>query len=110
MAGSSRTSRFFNGDRQKVKSRCYINHRGYNPVVVPTSRAVSHNISAYVCLTWGAVWLITAIFLYGRSFGIYWEGSHPPALLLWLFPRMLPVLFFGWLVPVLLGAWLLWKR
>jgi hypothetical protein len=67
-----------------------------------------------VLLALGAVWLIVAIVLYRTSFVFTvfkWQGGHISVLLfrvlLWLMPNLI---FLGWVVPVLLGSWLLWKK
>jgi len=78
--------------------------------MVPTSGVVRHNVTAYVLLACGAIWLITAMFLYGKSFGIVWRGDHVPDVALWVFRWVLPVLFLGWIAPVSFGAWLLWRK
>jgi hypothetical protein len=78
--------------------------------IYATNGIARHNVKAYLCLAAGAMWLIVAIFLYGKSFGFVWLGTHDPALALRLASMVLPVLFFGWIAPVLLGAWLLWKK
>ncbi len=70
----------------------------------------------YVFLAIGAIWLIVAIVLYKTSFviGLFpGLGIHVPAvaipLIRVLFRVMPPLLFLGWVVPVLFGSWLLWK-
>jgi membrane protein implicated in regulation of membrane protease activity len=70
-----------------------------------------------VYLAIGAMWLIVAIVLYNTDFvfaGFTWRGSHPPAiafsLFRVLFRMMPPLLFLGWVAPVLFGLWLLWKK
>jgi hypothetical protein len=78
--------------------------------IVPTNGIVRHNVKAYLFLAVGAMWLIAAIFLYRTSFGLVWLGEHDPALALRLASMVLPVLFLGWIAPVIFGAWLLWKR
>ena len=75
-----------------------------------TDGIVRHNVKAYLCLAAGAMWLLVATFLYGKSFGFVWLGAHDPALALRLASMVLPVLFFGSIAPVLFGAWLLWKK
>jgi hypothetical protein len=66
-----------------------------------------------VLLALGVVWLIVAIVLYKTSFAfaVFKQGGHVSVLLfrvlLWLSPH---VIFLGWVVPVLLGSWLLWKK
>jgi hypothetical protein len=63
------------------------------------------------------MWLIVAIVLYGTDFvfaGFAWRGRHVPAIVLSLFRVPLrvmpPLLFLGWVAPVLFGSWLLWKK
>jgi hypothetical protein len=68
---------------------------------------------AYVFLTIGAMWLIVAIVLYRTSFifSVFWSpGKHDPALALSSLRVLRPVLFLGWIAPVLLGSWLLWRK
>jgi hypothetical protein len=78
--------------------------------VVPNNGIVRHSVKAYLLLGTGAIWLIAAIFLYRVSFGFVWLGEHDPALALRLASMVLPVLFLGWIAPVLFGAWLPWKK
>jgi len=68
-------------------------------------------VRPYVFLAIGVIWLIGAIFfVYNASFGITWIGKHDPALARRLIVVALYVLFLGWIVPTLFGAWLLWKK
>ena len=65
----------------------------------------------YVFLAIGAIWLFAVIFFaYNASFGITWMGKHDPALSRRLIAVAFYVLFLGWLVPTLFGAWFLWKK
>ncbi|MGO9862892.1 MAG: hypothetical protein ACLPLR_04705 [Terriglobales bacterium] len=71
----------------------------------------------YVFLAIGAIWLIAAILLYETDFvfgSFAGLGIHVPAaaipLIRVLFRVMPPLLFLGWVAPVLLGSWLLWKK
>jgi hypothetical protein len=68
-------------------------------------------VRPYLFLGIGALWLIAvAIFVYRGSFNIVWLGKHDPALAFSLLRVLIPVLFLGWIAPVLLGSWLLWKK
>ncbi len=68
------------------------------------------NLKPYVFLATGAAWLILAIVLRRADFVIAWQGKHVPVAALWLFRAWLPVLFFGWIAPVLFGSWLLCRK
>jgi hypothetical protein len=67
-------------------------------------------MKGYVFLAIGAMWLLAAICLHRTGFGIVWLGNHDHALALRLFGVVFNVLFLGWIAPVSLGAWLLWKK
>ena len=67
----------------------------------------------YVFLAIGTMWLIIAIVLYRTDFvfAVFgWRGNRDPTLTLSLFRVLLPVLFFGWVAPVLFGSWLLRRK
>jgi hypothetical protein len=65
---------------------------------------------AYVFLAIGAMWLLAAVYLHSRTIVITWERAHDPARAVRLFDVVLYVVFLGWIAPVSLGAWLLWKK
>ena len=59
-----------------------------------------------------AAWMAVA-FVLGRAslFGIHFHGSPDnPAILALIFQFSLPVLFYGWIFPTVLGFWLLWTK
>jgi hypothetical protein len=74
-------------------------------------------VGPYVFLAIGAMWLVASIVLYKTDFvlaGFKWPGGFAPAiahsLIRALFRVMPPLLFLGWVAPVLVGSWLLWKK
>ena len=67
-------------------------------------------MKAYVFLAIGAIRLLAAIYLHSRVIVITWGGAHDPARVLRLFDVVFYVVFFGWIAPVSLAAWLLWKK
>jgi hypothetical protein len=64
----------------------------------------------YVLLAIGGAWLLTAIYVHRVGFSIFWKGHHDPAHAMRVFRVVIYVVFRGWIAPVLLGAWLLWKK
>ena len=59
----------------------------------------------------GALWITVALLLSGASFGIHWwKGALNPASVGMILRLALPVLFYGWTVPIALGFWLLWAK
>jgi hypothetical protein len=56
------------------------------------------------------MWLLAAIYLHNRIFVITWEGAHDPARALRIFDVVFYGVLLGWIAPVSVGAWLLWKK
>ena len=68
-------------------------------------------MKAYLLLVIGALWIAIAVVLSRTSFGFYWrKGTLNPATVAMIFRLALPVIFFGWIVPALLGLCLLWGK
>jgi len=62
-------------------------------------------------LVLGVVWIAVAIVLRWNTFVITWpKGTVNPATVAMIFRLALPVIFFGWIVPTVLGLWLLWAK
>jgi hypothetical protein len=68
-------------------------------------------MKAYICLALGVAWIAVAITLRWNSFAITWpKGTVNPATVAMIFRLAMPVIFFGWIVPTVLGLWLLWAK
>jgi hypothetical protein len=68
-------------------------------------------MKAYLFLVIAASWIAIAIILSRTSFGFSWpKGALNPATVAMIFRLALPVIFFGWIVPTVLGLWLLWAK
>ena len=66
-------------------------------------------MKAYLLLGIGAVWLMLAVTLHTRGFGIYVDGVSRAAAMR-LFRLLVPIIFWGWLAPFVVGAFLLRTR
>jgi hypothetical protein len=65
----------------------------------------------YLFLTIGTIWLMFAILIHTRGFGIYFPRGTNIALMSWMFVHLLiPGIFFGWIAPVAFALWLLWRK
>ena len=84
--------------------------------MAPIGRATMlkrRNVSPYVFLAIGALWLLAAIVLYKMDFAltVLWLSAlDHRALTVSLLSALPSVLFLGWIAPVLLGSWLLWRK
>jgi hypothetical protein len=68
-------------------------------------------MKAYSFLIIAVLWIAIAVILSRTSFGFFWRtGSLNPATVAMIFRLAIPVIFFGWIVPTVLGFWLLWAR
>jgi hypothetical protein len=65
-------------------------------------------MKAYLFLIIAALWIAIAVILSRNGFGFSWrKGTLNPATVAIIFRLALPVIFFGWIVPTVLGLWLL---
>jgi hypothetical protein len=68
-------------------------------------------VRAYLFFVIGVLWITIAVILSRAGFGFYWrKGTLSPATGAMIFRLALPVIFFGWVVPTVLGFWLLWAK
>jgi hypothetical protein len=68
-------------------------------------------MKAYLFLMIAALWIAVAVILNRTSFGFFWHrGTLNPARVAMIFRLAIPVIFFGWIVPTVLGFWLLWAK
>ena len=68
-------------------------------------------MKAYLFLAIGALWISIAVVLSRTGFSFFWpKGTLNPATVAMIFRLVLPVIFFGWIVPIMLGLWLMWAK
>ena len=64
---------------------------------------------AYIFLVIGSLWFGVAVFVYRVGFGVYWSGMNVEKVGR-IVSSALPVTLFGWVAPIVVGAWLLWRH
>jgi hypothetical protein len=79
--------------------------------IIGTERCQGIEMKAYIFLVLGVVWIAAAIALRWNSFVVTWpQGAVNPATVAIIFRLALPIILFGWIVPTVLGLWLLWAK
>ena len=68
-------------------------------------------MKAYLFLVIAVLWIAIAVIARRRGYSIFWrKGTASPATVAMIFRLAPPVIFYGWIVPTLLGLWLLWAK
>lgn len=68
-------------------------------------------MKAYLFLAIGVLWIATAVILQRTGFSVFWpNGALNPDRVDMVFRLVLPLIFFGWVVPIMLGLWLMWAK
>jgi hypothetical protein len=68
-------------------------------------------MKAYLFFIIAVLWIAIAVILSRTGFSFFWpKGTLNSATVAMIFRLEIPVIFFGWIVPIALGLWLLWAK